>query len=66
MGPAKRARINSDPGIGTLPCAVCGRPSSGWVSTTTVDEGGHDVVDAYSACDTHRLVQLGREDSRAS
>lgn len=66
MGAAKRARNDPDPGIGALPCAVCGHASSGWVYTTTVDEDGHDVLDAYSACDAHRLVQLAREDSQAS
>jgi hypothetical protein len=65
MGAAKRARRDPEPGIGTLPCAICGQASSGWVYTTSTDDEGHDLLDAYSACDAHRLVQM-RADSQAS
>ncbi len=55
MGAANREPHESEQGLAGLPCSICGQPSVGWVYSTVTDEEGQDTIEAYSACDVHRL-----------
>lgn len=61
-------RSSHDPqlGLADLPCGVCGQPSVGWVYATLTDDEGNDVIEAYSACDAHRLELVAQSETRAS
>jgi len=66
MRAANRAQTDPDPELARIPCSVCGKPSAGWVYSDMTDDEGHDVVEAYSACEAHRLEVLLGVDSQAS
>lgn len=66
MTTANRSPHDPEPGLAGLPCGVCGQPSVGWTYTTLTDDEGHDVIEAYSACDAHRLELLGESETQAS
>ena len=55
MGAANREPHESEQRLAGLPCSICGQPSVGWVYSTVTDDEGQDVIEAYSACDVHRL-----------
>jgi len=55
MRAARHERRESAEGLAGLPCSTCGQPSVGWVYSTTTDVNGQDAIEAYSACDPHRL-----------
>jgi hypothetical protein len=58
MRAANREPRESGQGLRGLPCSVCGKPSVGWVYSTTTDVNGQDAIEAYSACDAHRLERV--------
>lgn len=66
MRAANREPTDPDQGLSRVPCSVCGQPSAGWVYSTMTDDQGHDVVEAYSACEAHRLEVIQGTDSQAS
>ena len=66
MGAARRPGEDREESLASLPCAVCGRPSAGWVYTTETDAEGRDLISAYSACAAHRLEVVQKADTQAS
>lgn len=66
MPAANRSSHNPEPGLAGLPCGVCGQPSVGWVYSTLTDDEGNDVIEAYSACDAHRLELVAQSEIQAS
>lgn len=66
MAAAIRPSHDPEPGLADLPCGVCGQPSVGWVYSNLTDDEGNDVIEAYSACDAHRLELVPQSEIQAS
>ena len=65
MPAAHRSLHDPEPGLAGLPCGVCGQASVGWVYTHLTDDEGNDVIEAYSACDAHRLELVAESEIQA-
>jgi hypothetical protein len=53
MEAAKPQPPDPQQGLASLPCSVCGQPTTGWIYYSTTDDDGNDVVEGFSACAAH-------------